>query len=175
MITVISDCTAVAEKEGHWVEVGSSPGKQEMQFSYGITRSYMVRKTKSWEHSTTISVTAGFSFGGFSASTTISHETSRSFSVTHENTFSMSQTETYTTELPAGTVWQFQMDVKDNCGTSGVHMKDFQVTRGSPFPPCCLPGFFKDPQNARGDCLTFKGEYYNVCQNTTASTNFLAV
>jgi len=167
--TKISDCTAILTKDARWVEVGSSPGGQSMTFSYGIERDYTVSHTKEWGSSTTTSASFGFSFGGFSSSFSISHTTSRDFSVEHSSTFSMSQEETYSTQLPAGTVWQFQMNIRDNCGNSGAHMKDFQVTNNSLSMPCCLPGYFADAKNPTGDCLTDKdGKNYNVCKNSSS-------
>lgn len=163
--TTINDCTAVFGKNAHWVQVGSSPGSQELQFSYGVGRSYTVSKTGSWSKSTTHSMIAGFSYDGLSMSTTVSHSTSREYTISHSSTFSTSQMETYVTTLPAGVVWQFQMGVQDNCGTSTVHMRDFQVTDSAANPPCCLPGYFLDESDPRGDCINVDGEVYNVCRH----------
>merc|ERR1712232_1474920 len=112
--------------------------------------------------STTISMKNGFKYDGYSLEVTVSHTTSYEFTESHTSTFAMSQKETYKTSLDAGVVWQFQ--VKDDCGTSTVHMKDFQVTSNIASPPCCLPGYFKDAKNPTGDCLTVDGQTYNVCK-----------
>lgn len=163
--TAINDCTAVFGKHSHWVQVGSSPGSQQLQFSYGVDRSYSVSNTGSWSKSTTESMTGGFSYDGFSLSRTVSDGTSRQYTLSHSSTFSTSQMDTYVTTLPAGVVWQFQVGVQDNFGTSTVHMRDFQVTDSAASPPCCLPGYFLDESDPRGDCINVDGEVYNVCRD----------
>jgi hypothetical protein len=165
LFTAINECTAVFEKTSHWVQVGSSPGSQELQFSYGVDRSYTVTQVGAWSESTAQSVTAGFSYNGFKITATVSHNTSKQYTISHSSTFSTSQLETYTTTLAAGVVWQFQMSIQDNCGTSTVHMRDFQVTDSAAHSPCCLPGYFLDDNDPLGDCTTVDGEVYNVCRD----------
>merc|ERR1711924_199322 len=90
--------------------------------------------------------------------------TSSEFAASHSSVFGMTQTETYETSLRSGVVWQFQVMVIDNCGTTTVRMKDFQVTQDNASPPCCLPGYFKDAAEPTGDCLNVGGEKYNLCE-----------
>jgi hypothetical protein len=165
LFTTISDCTAVISKTSHWVQVGSSPGPQELQYSYGVDRSYEVTQTGAWSKSVSHSVTAGFSYDGAKLTTTVSHNTSQEYTMSHSSTFSTSQLETYSTQLPAGVAWQFHMFIEDNCGTSTVHMRDFQVTDSAANPPCCLPGYFINETDPLGDCMTVDGEVYNVCRD----------
>jgi len=160
----INDCTLIKKKVGQWVQVGSSPGSQTYEFDYGVERDYTVSKTNTWGHTTTIQTHAGFSFSAFSFSIDVTHETSYQFAEEHSETFSMSSTEHYSTTVGAGMIWQFKMDITDNCGTSGVHMKDIQVTPNGQSPPCCLPGFFKNISDPWGDCLEVGGKVYNVCK-----------
>jgi len=108
-------------------------------------------------------MTAGFMYDGFSLNAMVSHDTARQYTLSHSSTFSTSQMETYVTTLPAGVVWQFQVEVQDNCGTSTVQMRDFQVTDSAANPPCCLPGYFSDENDPRGNCTVVDGEVYNVC------------
>jgi hypothetical protein len=162
----ISDCTAVRGKIGRWIDVASSPGNQTMELSYGVDRSYEVESVAHWGRSTTISLKLGFEYEGFKGQLKVSHTTSYDFTESHTSTFSMSQKETYTTSLDAGVVWQFQVTVEDDCGTSSVHMKDFQVTSNLVSPPCCLPGYFQDDKDPLGGCKTVDGENYNLCNKS---------
>lgn len=171
----INDCTAIDKKVGQWVQVGSSPGTQSYEFDYGVERSYTVQKTQTWGRSTTVSVTVGFSFAGFSASTTVSHEWSYQFSIQHSSTFSMSEMEKYTTTVGKGVIWQFQMGITDNCGTSGIHMKDVQVTPDAHSPPCCLPGYFKNISEPWGDCVSLGGIELNGCKHAIPKESAIVV
>jgi hypothetical protein len=159
----IYDCSAIMDKAGRWVEVASSPGAQTLTYSHGVEHGKSVTDSKTWGHSTTSSVSAGFSFFGISISSSVSHMTSESFTKSHTSTFSMSDTESYTTQMGAGTVWQFQMDIKDNCGLSGVKFNDLQLTQSGLNPPCCLPGYFVNISHPEGECLEVDGEKYDVC------------
>jgi hypothetical protein len=159
----IYDCSAIMDKAGRWVEVASSPGAQTLTYSHGVEHGKSVTDSKTWGHSTTSSVSAGFSFFGISISSSVSHMTSEFFTKSHTSTFSMSDTESYTTQMGAGTVWQFQMDIKDNCGLSGVKFNDLQLTQSGLNPPCCLPGHFVNISNPEGECLEVDGEKYDVC------------
>jgi hypothetical protein len=164
IITSISDCTAIRTKTAKWVDVGSSPSSQTYTFTYGVDRSYEVQQIEEWGQSTTISMTNGFSYDGYSLSVTVSHTTSHEFTESHTSIFGMSQKETYTTTVGRGVLWQFQVVVTDDCGTSTIHMKDFTVTKDLASPPCCLPGYFKDEDKPTGECLSVAGENYNVCK-----------
>lgn len=164
VITAISDCTAVLAKKGYWAQMGSSPASQTVELAYGVDRTYTVSNTKDWSKSTTHSTKMGFKYEGFSISHEISHTTSKEFSITHTSTFETSEMTTYSTTVPAGVVWQFQMDINDNCGQSSVHMNDVVVTQSATEPPCCLPGYFVNMSNPHGDCITsVDGDNYNVC------------
>merc|ERR1712070_1153167 len=106
----IYDCSAIMDKAGQWVEIASSPGEQTITYSRGTSHSKTVTDSKTWGSSTTNSVSAGFGFFGISLSASVSHETSKSFTKTHSSTFSEDTSESYSTSLGPGTVWQFQMD-----------------------------------------------------------------
>merc|ERR1712100_265055 len=82
----------------------------------------------------------------------------------HDDTFSTNEMTTFSTTLPAGVIFQFQMNIDDNCGQSGVFMNDFVVTASANEPPCCLPGYFVDISEPHGECITSDdGDNYNVC------------
>merc|ERR1719454_2138317 len=111
----IYDCSAILDKSGQWVQIASSPGDQQLTYSEGTSHSKTVTDTKTWGSSTTNSVSAGFAFLGFSFSASVSHTTSKQFTKTHSSTFEEDSSESYTTSVGPGTVWQFQMGIKDNC------------------------------------------------------------
>merc|ERR1711976_356235 len=170
MPMAVYDCSAIKEKAGRWVEVASSPGSQTLTYSHGVTHGKSVTDSKTWGTATTRSVSAGFSFLGFSISASVSHESSKSFTKSHTSTFSMSDEESYSTTMGAGTVWQFQMDIQDNCGFSGVKFNDLQLTQSSLHPPCCLPGHFVNNTDPRGECLTVEGgQKYDVCDRESSA------
>merc|ERR1712230_111644 len=56
-----------------------------------------------------------------------------------------------------GTIWQWEYEVKDNCGTSTVFTRHMAITNNGAEPPCCPLGMSKDPANQRGACV--KPEY----------------
>lgn len=159
----IYDCSAIMDKAGQWVEVASSPGAQTLTYGHGVEHGESVTDSKTWGHSTTASVSTGFHFLGISIGSSVSHMTSVSFTNSHASTFSMSDTESYTTQIGAGTVWQFQMGIKDNCGLSVVKFNDLQLTQSGLNPPCCLPGYFVNISHPEGECLEVDGEKYDVC------------
>jgi len=162
----IYDCSAIMQKAGQWVEIASSPGVQQITYSRGTSHSKTVTDSKTWGHSTTNSVSAGFSFLGLSASASVGHTTSKSFTKTHSSTFEEESSSSYSTTLDAGTVWQFQMDIQDNCGGSNVQFSDLQLTQSTLDRPCCLPGHFVNVSEPTGECLEVDGEKYDVCERT---------
>jgi len=165
----IYDCTAIRDKAGQWVEIASSPGQQQLTYSRGTSHSKTVSDSKTWGSSTSESVSAGFGFFGISISSSVSHQTSKSFTKTHSSTFSEDSSETYSTSVGAGTVWQFQMNIQDNCGGSAVAFSDLQLTQSTLHRPCCLPGHFVNVSDPTGECLEVDGEKYDVCDRSSWS------
>jgi len=165
----IYDCSAIMQKSGMWVEIASSPGSQTLTYSRGTSHSKTVSDTKTWGKSTTNSVSAGFGFFGISLSSSVSHMTSQSFAKTHSSTFSEDSSESYSTSLGPGTVWQFQMAIQDNCGGSSVQFSDLQLTQSTLHRPCCLPGHFVNVSDPTGECLEVDGEKYDVCDRSSGS------
>lgn len=149
---------------GYWNGIGSSPGPQDITYEYGISHSYEVDNTQAWGNSVTQSVGGGFSFLGFSKQQTVSGTTSSMLSETYSNTFSMAETITYTHHLDYGYVWQWVWKIEDSSGTSIARTMDISETKGAYEQPCCLPGWFKDPQNPMGECHSgADGELFSNC------------
>lgn len=80
----------------------------------------------------------------------------------------MDKTETITQgPFPAGTIWQWQFTITDDCGgRSTVTKNDVVQTPNDPSMPCCLPGYFADQTKAHGDCVAGNdGIVHNVCKH----------
>jgi hypothetical protein len=165
----IYDCTSIQDKAGQWVQIASSPGLQQITYSQGVSHSDTHTDSKTWGSSTTNSVSAGFRFMGFSASASVGHTTSKSFTKSHSSTFSKESSESYSTSLGPGTVWQFTMDIQDNCGGNTVQFSELQLTQSSIQRPCCLPGHFVNISDPTGECLEVEGEKYDVCDRNSMS------
>jgi len=148
------ECT-IAAKVGGWKNTGKfSNGQQEIRLSQGTESGYTSTITASWGSSVTRSVEAGFELGAFSASASVSKTISSEIAKSQSRTFSTSYSETYVVRFEdAGVVWQWVWDFKDACGASTSFANAFVLTSDVNSRPCCLPGYFSDPNNPRGGCL----------------------
>jgi hypothetical protein len=149
-----------------WVVLASSPGPQTYSTTTGMSRTYSVTNAHTWGQSTTRTASAGFSAFGLSASVSVSGTASISIANTYSTNFELTKTATYSTVLPKGQVWQWQMTVEDSCGTSILMTKDLRVTVNVASPPCCLVGFENNITNPHsGGCVAAPGDttVYNLC------------
>lgn len=140
---------------GKWVpHVYANADTNTISYEEGITRSdeYAESRTSSWEASVTASVTSGFAFGEVEVEVGFKYGED----LTETVTSALSQTSivTNTLEFGPGRIWQFVLDITDECATDGWQMKtrDLVLTESNTHPPCCLPGFAEDPLKQHGPC-----------------------
>jgi hypothetical protein len=108
---------------------------------------------------------AGFLWEKLEVSAEVSHD----FANTHSRTFSESTLTSEThTFAGAGTAWQYVLRASEIGGTSEIRLNGYAVTRGEYAPPCCLPGYWKDPTKPTGDCN--RGSP-NICQKISYTTD----
>jgi len=161
---ITSSCNSIAGVSGRWVPVGSAFGpsttKQTYQFDVGTTRSRSITSSTKFEENAQLSISAGFSFGvaGFGANVDV--EASSSITNTVEDSVSgllkETTTKSETFEFGPGQVWQWvvDFDAGEGCGSSSsTQSRNFQLTQGANYPPCCPYGGFKDAHDPRGDCI----------------------
>jgi hypothetical protein len=160
------NCNTIHKVEGKWVPLTYSSGHQTYSETIGTTSSYTKSSTQTWGSSTTKSVTAGFSFMGLSASTTISHTYSQSLAMSYSQTFSMTKTDTTSIEFDAGQIWQWHFNVTDACGRTDVFGRDWVRTDNQIEEPCCPPGFATDPTKQHGPCAA---DGLSVCKSVKSS------
>jgi len=159
------DCKEINDKQGSWVAISSTSVEAQISVTEGVTRGYEISDTQSWSLSVTESISGGFSANGASGTIGISGTEAVTISHTYSSTFAQSKSTTETMgPFQPGTIWQWQWIVGDVCGTSVIQGHDLVSTQGSYEPPCCLPGYFKDPANPRGECAAGKdGQVFNLC------------
>lgn len=77
--------------------------------------------------------------------------------------------------FPAGTVWQWQFTLTDDCHGKSVSTGiDIVSTPSAPEMPCCLPMFFVDATVAHGKCLAgADGTVYNACDGLLFGQNLV--
>lgn len=150
-------CNYVPAVSGKWVKIFSSAGPTTISFNVGTSHSYTTGSTDTTQWGTSATATASLGFSAFGASGSASVSGTISASVTAASTQSFTTMEssstTKATTVPAGVVWQWQFSVQDGCGPSTVFAEDIAFSPNLPNPPCCLPGFFKDPAKPEGDCI----------------------
>jgi hypothetical protein len=148
----VPNCDTIDAVKGYWVPLTYSSGSQQFTFTTGTTSSYTKSTTRTWSHSTTESVTAGFSFAGFSMSTTVSHTASYEIARSYSSTFSQTTTESSSLTFPPGQIWQWHFNVTDVCGNTDVLGHDWVQTENKLAEPCCPPGFAANATQQHGAC-----------------------
>lgn len=153
-------CAAVPDASiGRWVPVKYSNGDQTVTYQEGTTRTQTegITTTSSWQTSIQESITAGFSFAGMNAGTslTVSSQYSHSQQQSVSNAVSQTETQTFSTSFGPGQVWQFQYQTKDICYSDAwdIMTTDLVLTPNRDNEPCCLPGYARDNDNQHGPCL----------------------
>lgn len=164
-------CTNIQKPKGRWVPSGFSSLNHTWKIYEGTTHSYTKTNAEQWGNSVSATVQAGFEAEIFSGSISITGTISNQISQTYSSTFSTTQSSEEDYECGPGEVWQWVFEIQDECGTSTSKRFDVVVTANQAQVPCCLPGFFKDPTNPLGDCVTVPGgTVYNLCQKTLVET-----
>jgi hypothetical protein len=154
------NCNSITRKQGFWTPLTYSSGQQQYSFTVGTRSSYTKSTTQTWSRSTTESVTAGFSFEGFSTSTTVSHTASYEIAKSYSSTFEMDKEQTSTLSFPPGQIWQWHFNVTDVCGSTDVLGRDWVQTANAVDEPCCPPGFALNATVQHGACVD---EVLSVC------------
>merc|ERR1712125_100903 len=120
----------------------------QITVTVGVTHETGTSTTNDWSRDVTTVVATGFTckFPGGStanAGVTVTGTTSKSFSVTYHDTWTMKESITISITVPPGEVWQWVFTVTDSDGKkSTVKTRQYMFTNSIPEPPCCLPGFF---------------------------------
>ena len=163
-------CKLRGNVTGTWVKIMSRNVRFEVEFDHGVVHTDGTTNTKEWGEAATASISAGFSFLGLSAATTVSHTTSQTTALTNENLLAnitiTKQKYWFPASSSGGVAWQFQFVFNDTCGGSQLKTRDIAWTPDYR-PPCCLPGYFKNASIARGEdvCLSANGEpVHDVCK-----------
>lgn len=153
---------AATSSTGRWVPLAYSNGHQEIKYAEGVeesrTKETSFERSTNWNLSVTKSITGGFDFKAFSASSSleISASIGGSFSNSVSEAVGKTASEEFsiTTSFGPGQVWQFVYEVRDLCydGTWDLKMNDLVLTAGKHEPPCCLPGYAVSVGSEHGPC-----------------------
>ena len=105
------NCYLVQKVNGKWLPGPYSSGSQEIEVSYGVTRSYEVTNTATWGANAGFQTKTGFDLKVVSGETTVSGAVSTTLAEQFAKpnsleSFAMSKTTTYKQEVPAGQIWQ---------------------------------------------------------------------
>merc|ERR1712167_557349 len=82
-----------------------------------------------------------------------SGEISNTITQSYQSTFTMTKTEKYTADVPAGIVWQWKFNISDPCSNSFASRHDIMVSGNQLLTPCCLPGYHEDIANVSSACV----------------------
>jgi CEL-III C-terminal len=126
--------------------------------SWGTTKTEAETETTQWSQSITATVEAGFDVLGVSGKVTVSGTLARQYGQQYEQTWSVSQEETFDISFSTDQVdevlwvWQWKFDIADSFGNSlKSSSQQYALTHGMDQPPQCQPGYNTD-------------EYYQVCE-----------
>lgn len=142
---------------GRWAPRHTIVDTIQWQLCRGTSKTRSATQSQEWASSVEISMTAGFSAWGVSASTTVSSSFSESIARSHTEEFQMSETSCFTQTLheePNQTfLWQWEFEVE----TSGVETTwtitpEVAKTASKAQPPRCLPGYANDSPMYQ-DCI----------------------
>ena len=139
---------------GRWVKISFSSGPQTLTYSAGTQVTNTKSTTTTTGKSVQKSVEEGLEVEGISQKKTVSRETSHSLATMDEHSFSTTYSESYSTTVAAGRVWQWRYDSDLNRGTSSTWSQSLVSTPSDDKPPCCLPGYFQNPTEPNGKCIT---------------------
>lgn len=157
-------CLHIKKPQGRWTVISSSPVGQKVKISVGTSHGYKDTTDSRWGNKVASTVSTGIDIQGNKCGVSVTGEISEQMSKSYISTFSKTTSVETEFSFPAGVVWQFQIKIQDDCGESIAGRQDLQITDAQPHPPCCLPGYFKDIKNARGDCLPdSNGQFVDLC------------
>jgi len=170
---------------GAWKFQRSSSLEAEFTYTVGVTKTKSQARSSTWSESVMSSMSHGWSvsasvsvgwgaeellqsgehFVSGSASVTVGGhgEYSSSKSSTNAATTEVSQaltqskSTTMSWQLPPGAMWQWMYTVKDDCGTAPIKVNHVVVTANKGEPPCCLPGYNRNPSRPHGPCINWDG------------------
>lgn len=152
---------ASVHTKGFWKAVESPTAETSYEVVTGVSRTMSKTEMKEWATTVTASASQSMEIGlpeikgvsvGGSATREISGSLSQSLAETFQSSITKSTTKKRTYKYGAGVIWQWVFDVNDDCGKTEFQTVDIAHTPNKMSPPCCLPGYFKDPANARGEC-----------------------
>lgn len=156
----------IKSKLGRWQVLGSQGGGSSWshQVTTGVSRADTNAESSEWGWKIGLSVTSGFDFFA-KFEVTVSGEVSHQFSTSHSSTFTRSSTTSDTHNFLPGTAWQFVIDIEELAGKSTIYLNEYANTPGEYAPPCCLPGYWKNPQDATGECAADShGNVFDACR-----------
>jgi len=138
---------------GEWVHLGDSGGDTTWSktVSEGVGHSHSDTTCGTWGQKVAGKLDAGFLWEKVEVSAEVSHQ----FARTHSDTFSETTltSETHNFDAP-GTAWQYVLHATEIGGISDIRLNGYAVTKGIYAPPCCLPGYWKDPSKPTGSCAS---------------------
>lgn len=143
----------VFDVTGHWVQEGHiSSGTQTLSYQHGTSHTVTQGTTSSIAKAISAKVSIGAKFAGIGVSGEISSSVTRTLSVMDSQAWGETFTDTYSTTLAAGVVWQWQWNTRFVRGDAVSKTNALVSTNGVTLPPCCFPGYAVDPTNYRGSC-----------------------
>ena len=147
-------CT-VTSASGEWkVHSSTNAASSKISYTEGTTRKSADKADDSWSSEVSRSVSYGFNFLGAYAGVEVTGSKASESSNTVSSSIQKSVTETHTVTFDrGGTIWQFEYDIEDLCGGANIKTTDFVLTSGRARPPCCLPGYALEYENAHGPCV----------------------
>jgi len=168
---------------GAWKFQRSSSLEASFTYTVGVTKTKEQASSNSWSSSVESSMSHGWSveasvsvgwgaeeliqsgqrFVSGEATVTVGGhgEYSSSKSSTNEATTEVRKALEQSTEtsmswtLPPGAMWQWMYTVKDDCGSAPIKVNHVVVTANKGEPPCCLPGYNRDPTRPHGPCINW--------------------
>jgi len=145
-------CEQALQISGSWTQVQYSSGNQTIEYDVGTHHNYENSRTSQWSEAVTVKVKQGWKIGAGEGSVEVDSETSWGVAQTYSEQWGTSTTTKKTFQLGEGMVWEWKFTSFDSCGYS-ITGGDYIVTTPSAAePPCCLPGYAKEPSKQHGDC-----------------------
>lgn len=154
---VRKECRA-GKIKGRWFATGQySSGSSSISVSVGVNT---IRGTEV-ENSRDTGISHGIAVGyeqkigpvEFSAQVSIQNSFTSSVAKSVQETIERAEVKSETVTVGPGSVWQYKFKYPDTCG----RLRELKIpiaaaTPNNKSPPCCMPGFFKDPSVPHGAC-----------------------
>lgn len=133
---------------GDWKLIGSSNVPRDHEVDVGTRTVTSSQQTHEWSRQVSAGISENFIFEKGHIDYTRGKEMSDAFTNTLEQWIEVKNTD----HFPAGTYWQFVIDIQDSCGGATAEGEFTRVTANAAEKPCCLPGYFKSPTS--NECIS---------------------